>query len=163
MSEPARRFVEEVRQAHRHRKFAGAHHCRNHEAKRTPPPSAASRFPNKNSCPAPLTSKSCPFRSTTAPCDAEADGTTTTCSEPTPYHGPQRSDLERRHVAVRTTLLEPRKLNKSQWEGWGGTGRNGILKIGSLAGLEPATSCVLSTMSSSLLLIPQALTNTSLT
>jgi hypothetical protein len=43
---------------------------------------------------------------------------------------------------LRTTLLEPRKLNKSQWEGWVGTGRNGILKIGSLAGLEPATSCV---------------------
>jgi hypothetical protein len=52
---------------------------------------------------------------------SERDGTATT-----PHHSPQRSNLERRHVAhnaartVRTTaMLEPAKYNKNKWEWWG--------------------------------------------
>jgi hypothetical protein len=124
MSEPARRFVEEVRQAQRHRKFA--------RLTIAEIMTVETNARGQTTC---LTIPKQELVSSTADLEKLPPSAQ-------PWHPAMPKQTGRRLLVqrqllttvlteatwkdgmLRTTLLEPRKLNKSQWKGWVGTGRD---------------------------------------
>src|ERR1019366_9447887 len=154
MSEPARRFVEEVRQAQRHRKFARLTIAEimtvetNARGQTT-----CLTIPKQElvSCTADLEKLPLPLNHGTLRCRSRRDDDYLFSANSSPRSSTKRPG--------RTACCVQRCSNSASLtrvNGKGGSGRDGILKIGSLAGLEPVTSCVRSEEHTSEL---QSLTN----